>query len=680
MRPKQSPSVSVTPDQVWLNGGLDLISPPGFAKPGTCRFALNYEAEFGGGYRRVGGFERLDGRPAPSNAEYVVLGVAPGHSLTIAMTVIGATSGAEGKIVWISPDLLFIGLTRLLPGFVFDEEDLEVASSVVATVTNSSPSIDAFVDNDIAYAAAEEYRVVIQQPPGQYGIRGVAVIANLVFCWRDDGAAMKLYKSSATGWVLVDLGYRVAFNTGTTEYVDGNSLVQGGVATFIRRVVVTEGTWAAGTAAGYFVIDLPIGGSFVAGAAAGTGVCSLTGPELPIQLLANGRVQTVVHSFGGAEGTRRLYGCDGVNAEFEFDGTVYVPIETGMGNIRADHVSVHKNHLFFAYGPSLQHSGVVEPYRWSPIFGAGELTTGDQITNLIAVSGSETSAALMVTCRNSAFALYGNSSADWDFRKVSEEAGAQAYSGVQFPVPMAFDRDGFNKYSPTQAFGNFSFDSASQEIEPLVKNASVMCSVLAKNRSTYRCFFSDGLFVTGTPKQKGIAWMPCDYGRIIAVVIGGEIAGQYRVFAGDTDGWVIELDVGRNFDGAVVDAGMRLSSMNQKSPVVEKQYRYLELQTEASSAFALAVGTEYSDSTPEDAQLTQSEMIDFKKQYGTGLYWDFNAWDRAYWDGSATNMTRYDIHGLGRSISILFSSISDRELPHFMRSSTVLFTQRRLGR
>lgn len=686
---RRMPKTDVRIRQTVLAEGIDLISPPGLAKPGSCRFALNYEADFGGGYSRVGGFERFDGRPSPSDAQYVVLEAEDGFTgVGLGALVIGSTSGAEGLIVWMSGDLKRIALSKLLPGFTFTTEVVTIAASPVGTITNASPSIDGFIDNDIAYESAELYRADIEQVPGYGVIRGVAILKNVVYAWRDGPGPIPttqhIYKSTATGWELVDLLYRVPFSAGTLAYIDGSSLIQGGVGATILRVVVLAGDWTTADAEGFFVIDAPVGGSFAAGAATGTGACTLDGAHLAQTLQAGGaygRVVSVVHNFTGLATTQRLYGCDGVNPEFEFDGTTYVPLVTGMGNRRASQVFVHKQHLFFSYAASLQHSAIGNPLSWSAVLGAAELTTGDEITNLINVSGSEDNAALMVTCRDSVWVLYGTSAADWKFVRVSQEAGAQAYSGLAFGNPIAFDRDGFNRYSPTQSFGNFSFESASRKIDPLVRNSVVQAAVLVKNRSRYRCFFSDGLVLTATPNADGtIAWMPCDYDRVMNVVVSGEIAGQQRIFMGDLDGWVLEADVGRSFDGAEITAGMRLVSDNQGAPVTLKQYRNTELQTEAGSAFALALGAEFSDSSAAEANVTPAAMTDFKRQYGVGLFWDFNSWDRSYWDGAEANLVRYTTRGQGRSISLLLSSASDREMPHSLKTTNLLFTPRRLDR
>ena len=56
------------PNVIFLNGGLDEVTPPFELKPGVCRKMLNFEQSVFGGYRRIGGYERLDGQQKPSAA------------------------------------------------------------------------------------------------------------------------------------------------------------------------------------------------------------------------------------------------------------------------------------------------------------------------------------------------------------------------------------------------------------------------------------------------------------------------------------------------------------------------------------------------------------------------------------------------------------------------------------
>lgn len=681
-RPKQLPAVQVKQQPVMLGLGLDLISPPGYAKPGTCRFALNYEAEFGGGYRSLEGYERYDGRPAPSDAQYFVFEADAGFAPSVAVgdVVTGATSSAGGTVIWISDDRKKLAVSKKTGASQFTTENLFEGVTLVGVITETSPVIDGFLDNQLSELAADLYRADIFAPSGTGPVRGVAMLNGVVYCWRDVAGALVTYKRDAVlGWQPVPLFSEISFTAGSTAYTDGSTLSQGGASATVKRVVVESGSWSGGTAAGRLIIQ-PTAGAFVAGAAAGSGVCTLSGPATQITMFGGGRVETCVYNFTGNSATRRLYGCDGVNREWEFDGTVLVPINTGMSGVRAKSVIGHKNHLFFAYGFSLQHSGIGDPYKWTPLFGAGELTTGDEITNLRSVAGNESSAALMALCKDSAWVLYGDSSADWQFRRVSEEAGAQRYSAVEVGGIMARDRDGFRIYAPTDTFGNFNYESASLEVDPLVRNATVKAAVLVKNKNRFRVFFADGLFLSATPIGRKWAWMPCDYGVVVECAVGGEIDGEYRVFFGASNGFVYEADRGRSFDGQPIQSIMRLSSVNQGSNVELKQYRHVEIQSAAESAYELALAAEYSDSNPDEAVVETSLLQSYKKQYGAGLFFDFESWDRAYWDVAQVNNLRFSIKGIGRSIQLLFQSESDNQKPHTLKVATLLFTPRRIAR
>jgi hypothetical protein len=669
------PKVNVQVQQIALGGGLDLTSPPGIAKPGTVRFSLNYEAEIDGGYLRLGGFERFDGRPAPHEAEYTLLKAEAGFTgVVVGNTLTGATSGATGEVIYITDTL--VGLTRTSVA-VFAEEVVTVAAVPVGTVTNTEPEIDGFLDNELAELAANEWRGDIQKPAGSGAIAGVAVLNDVVYCWRGDSGNLVTYKSTAAGWVVVPLFDTVSFTGGSAAYEDGDTLTQGGASATIKRVVLESGDWGAGTAVGRLIIDI-IAGTFAAGAAVGGGAANLTGAATSITMASGGRVKSVVHSFTASLASRRLYCCDGVNAEWEFDGTVLVPISTGMGSVRASDVIVHKQHLFYSYRTSLQHSSIAAPYQWSAVTGAAELGVGDTITNLIAVSGTEAAAALMVTCVNSAFVLYGSAASGddaWRLVRISNEAGAQAGSIQEIGGVIGFDVEGFNNFSPTDTFGNFSYESASFKINPLVRGAIVKCSVLQKAGSKYRCFFSDGLFVTGTPSGKGMAWMSCDYGRVIECAVAGEINGEWRVFLGDADGWVIEADVGRSFDGEEVLAFMRLSSVDQGSSVTLKTYRDVVVEVNPESAGILSVTAEYNgDITANSNNLQDQQML------GRGAVYSRNLYSQAYYAVRDTQDPRYSVRGIGKSVSILIQSESSDAMPYRLMRLVLTFSPRRLAR
>lgn len=671
------PTVDVRPDSVVIGGGMNLSVPPLFAKPGTARLAYNYEYAVDGGVERVRGLDAFDGRTAPSSAAYVMLQCSATISgISIGDTVEGSTSAATGKVIYIIGDK--IAMTRISGTFVV--EDLEVSSVVKATVSNTAPAIDGFVENTIYKLAADDYQADITKVPGSGRVRGLAVLNDEVFAWRDNvgATAMVLHKATTSGWTAMDLGEEVSFTGGSTEYSDGETLTQGGASATIARVVLESGTWG-GTAAGRFIITGRTGGNFSAGASGGGGVATLSGAQTAITLSAGGRVRTDAYTFTAAQSDKRLYGCDGVNREFEFDGTVYVPLSTGMGSIRATSVRCHKNHLFFGYRGSLQHSAIGNPYVWSAVFGASELGTGDEITNLISVGGATAAAAMMVTCRNALFVLYGTSSSDWELLPLSRVSGAQADSAQDIGGVVALDTPGVVRYPATQDFGNFAWDTVSLQIQSLLRGKECVCSVFETNYFKYRLFFSDGTAISGLPKgQREFDWAVLAYGRTIVLAEHAEVAGIARTFYADDDGWVYEADKGRSFAGDSIAYALKLQPLSQRSPMVEKTYRDAQLEMQTTSACTIYTSAEFGSSDAGEPEGATEQIT--TAQYGAGLVYDLSDYNESYWGVTAVARKMVPVEGDGTNVSLTVAGNSDNEQTHTLFSATVFYTPRRLAR
>ena len=671
---QRMPNTRVQPDGTAIAGGMDIVGSPIYAKPGRARIAYNYEWSTGGGLERIAGIEPFDGRPSPSAAVYVYLECsATIAGISLGDTVDGATSGASGKVVYLSG--AYIGLTRVTGSF--ELEDLEVSAVVKATLSNLSPAVDGFLDNTLAKLAADDYQADITKVPGSGRVRGVAILNSEVYAWRDNAGAtaMAIHKATSSGWDEVEMFHQISFTAGSTEYEEADTLTQGSATSTVKRVVLESGSWGAGTAAGRLIITAPSGGVFSAGVAAGGGVCTLSGASAIIALAPGGRVRTHAYTFTASLADKRLYGCDGVNPEFEFDGVVYVPLNTGMGSIRATAVQCHKLHVFFGYRGSLQHSAIGNPYVWSAVFGAGELGTGDEITNLLSVGGNTDAAALMVLCQNALAVLYGSSSADWRLDPLSRISGAQADSAQDIGGVVALDTPGVMRYPYTRNFGNFAWDTVSMDIQPIAKNQQCACSVYVSGKFKYRMFFTDGSAISGLPVGKGMfEWSVINYGRNIVLAEHGEIDGVARTFYADNNGWVYEADKGRSLAGDPLPYAIKLLPLTQRSPMTEKTYRTMQLEVECLGACTLYTSGEFGNG--EDGQTQQTA----DQRYGAGLSWDLSNYDQAYWDTGSVAMTTLPLEGVGTRVSISVAGEADNELPHTIYAVTILYTPRRMIR
>ena len=667
-------------DLIHLAGGLDQVTPTLSLKPGVMRRAANFECSITGGYTRIAGYERFDGRPAPSAALYNVLVVSIASPISVGSTVVGQTSGATAKVLEVNGQTVV--LTRQTGYFVV-EEVLKVGTTVVGAVISISGAVaDGLSDATYKYMAAEDYRADIGIVPGAGPIRGVAFYNDTVYAWRNNvgNTAMKMFKSSSSGWIEVSLGYEIGFTTGLVEILDGQTVVGGtsGATAVVKRTVTEDGTW--GTDASGRLIVLTSTGTFQAGEllkVSGVTVATCVGPKTAITLLPNGRVTTQVGNvFGGPTGTR-LYGCDSVNRGFEFDGTVYVPLKTGMATDKPEQIAVHKQHLFFSFGTSLQFCAIGNPYSWSPVFGAGEIAMNDSITCLIPLPGDQTSGALGVYTENDTSILYGTSSSDFKLSNFNSGTGAMPYTAQNMDQTYAFSQRGVMGMSTTLAYGNFLANSMTMNIRPYIqaRRQLATASCLNREKGQYRLFFSDGacLYMT-VANGKLIGCAPVELPNpVLCCVSGGNGDGAEVSYFGSSNGYVYTLDVGTSFDGAVIPANITLVFNSTGSPRVLKRYRRASLEVTGDSFAQFAFSYDLGYRTPELEQPgEQSYSTDLRESF-----WDALTWDNFVFDGRSLSPTEVEVTGTAENMAIRISSVSNLFKPFTVNSAIVHYSMRR---
>ena len=676
----QMPQVKM--DYFACQGGLNTMSPPLTMPPGFAITAQNFECLPTGGYRRIYGYERFDGRVSPSDQLYYTLPATITGTWAVGNTVTGATSGATARILG-SSDTGF--LVCKITGTFNGSESLTIGGTPVATNTGSSyvggagtTSLDA---NFIA-ATADVYRADIGAVPGSGPVRGVWAYGGVLYAFRNNagGTACDMYKSTASGWSQVTFVNEVAFTAGgTATPADGATLTQGGVTATVRRVVTRAGAWT-GTAAGIFVISAPSGGNFAAGAATLTGgaTVTLSGIQTAITLPAGGRYIFTNYNFGGATGSVRMYGANGVGRAFEFDGTYLVPIGTGMGTDTPSFIAAHKSHLFLAFNSSLQHSSIGNPYAWSPVSGAAELALGDTITGLQPHVGDASNAALVATTRNRVYVLYGTSSADWNLITTAGEMGGLPYTQQKVGDMFWLDDRGVTSMAAAFQFGNFQQGTISPHIQDWIlgRVARAVDSTIHRGSNQYRLFFSDGsaLYVTlGGGKVVGM--MPMLFPDVPTCSCSNEWStGVERVFFGDSDGYVYEMEKGTSFDGAAIEAFFEMAFNHIKAPQIQKRYRKVVIEmrglgyTEALFGYSLG----YASTT-----VAQPDDLSISSSTGASFTWDSFTWDSFFWDVRSLSPIEKSITGSGENISLAFRVNSTYVQPFTVTGFVLHYTPRR---
>lgn len=667
--------MSLQPDRLSFlpcEGGCDFVTPPLQQKPGRLRICMNMEVGVNGGYDTIRGYERFDGRAAPSDATYQVLPATITGSIEAGDTVTGDTSGATGTVIAIDSQGPIV--TQVSGTFV-DGEDLLVSAVVEATMTDDpiprgapTPKLHSVYLN----LAADVYRALIQAVPGEGPIRGICRYNSVLYAWRNNvgSTAMAIYKSTTGGWSLVALGREIAFTSGGTYEIEIGNTITGatsGATAVITNVVLQSGTFASGDAAGYLVFASQTGTfqSENLNVGANLNVATIAGNSSAITLLPNGRVKHFIHNFGGGSTTRKIYGCDGVNPGFEFDGTVYTKIRTGMTDDKPENVICHKQHLFFSFGASVQHSATTLPYSWSPVLGAGEIGVGDDVTGFSIEMGSEANAALGIMSRNAVHVLYGNDDGDWNLVRYRDEIGAFENSIQNIGITITLDDRGITSFRSSQDFGNFLSATLSQLVQPWIQERkdTVTDTCIVRTKNQLRYFFEDktALYVTfSNRKVLGMMTQLLPHKITCMHSVEGTTAEE-EIFFGSDDGHCYQMEVGTSFDGEPIESFALMQYVNQGQARVNKRYKSASIEVGGSGYTELGVGYEIGYGSVNFAQPNSYSSF-------TGLNfdearWDSFIWDNFYWDSEYVSPLNLKLTGATENIGFIFHKSSDEHLP-----------------
>lgn len=662
-------------DLIRLNGGLDQVTPTLSLPPGVARRAANFECSITGGYTRIAGYERFDGRPSPSSATYNILVCTFTGTVTVGQTVTGSISAATGRVIAVT--VASVVITRETGTFVINDVLNNGAGNVATITAVQGVSADGLTDATYQNLAADNYRADIIAVPGTGSILGVAYYNGVCYAWR----LTSMYKSTAGGWVAIALGKELSFGTGTAAIVDGNTVTgaTSGATGVVARVVLQSGTFASGNAAGRLILSSSTGvftsGENLTVAAAVKAIAG--GAATQITLTTGGRYETVVANFGGGTANYKLYGCDGVNRAFEFDGTTFVPIVTGMTVDTPNHITFHKQHLFLSFGASVQFSGLGYPYQWTPLLGAGEIAMNAEVSNLLVLPGDQSSGALAIYTRSDTSVLYGTSSANFSLSTFNSGTGAIAYTAQNMDQAYVLDDRGIISLGTSLNFGNFVPASLTMNIPKFIEQHRGLAvgSTVNRDKGQYRVFFSDGtgLYMTILNGQV-LGSMPIQFGHNINCSVDSEApSGGTVQFFGSTNGYVYQMDLGTSFDGDFIPANINLVYNSTKSPRILKRYRKAAVELSGDSYAEIQFGYDLGYRT---AALTQPDDASYQNDLRSS-YWDDMSWDNFVWDGSDISPSEIEVTGTAENMAIRVSTNSDLFEPFTVNNIIVHYTLRR---
>lgn len=557
--------------------------------------------------------------------------------LKLSTGTVTLTGGASGSV-----DGITVNSVQIMSGAVVYRTSLSFTAADVAANINAFTSVPDYT------ASASGAVITITAVTGGAGSVGFVVTP----------ASTTITTSSAN----MDGGAGIAIAEGDT--ITGAASAATAV---ITRVVLTSGSWTNDTAAGYLVFASQTGTfqSENLNIGATLNVATIAGNSAAITLSPSGRVKHFIYNFGGQAGTKRVYGCDGINLGFEFDGTVYVRIRTGMTTDTPTNVICHKSHLFFSFASSVQHSGTGYPYVWSPIFGAAEIAVGDTITGFSIEMGSEAVSALGILSRNTVHVLYGNDSVDWNLVRYRDEIGAYENSIQNIGSTCMVDDTGIVSLRAVNVFGNFAGEAISQLIKPFIqtRKATVTDSCIARGKNQYRVFFGD----------KQAAYMTFSNGNILGIMTQTLVhkvevihsvessTGNEEIFFGSDDGYCYQMEKGTSFNGSAIESLAMFQYYNCGVPRTNKRFKGASIEASGTGYTEFSIGYEIGYGSSDFAQpgaYENTAAANFNE-----ARWDTFDWEDFYWDSEYAKPFNVKLTGCAENIGMIFYKSSDEHQP-----------------
>lgn len=750
-----------------LQGGLDLMTPAIMIDPGKVFDAQNYEPEITGGYRRIDGYERFDGQPSPSAANYWFMNISSIGGIAIGDALTGSSSGAACKVLLINGSTIVLG--RVSEAFIIGEALLNTSNYGVGLVA-SLPQISAapLPDDDAAYLqlAANDLRADILAVPGSGPIRGVKLYNSSVYAFRDSSDATfgQMFKSTIFGWDLIQFGYEIGLSTlshsgtatffsttpsisytnhgfangqpvqlltsvgtfliNTTYYVilatannfqlsdtiggsamnsgsagssiiiaigsninAGDSIVgfTSGATAVVAASLLRGGSWTTNLA-GNIVISSQVG-NFVSGeilTVSGIMKADTSTIATNISRLPGGQMDFCNINFTGSSGAYKMYGVDGVNPAFEFDGATYVPIHTGAIPDTPSHVINFKEYLWLSILGNIEVSSLGQPYNWDPVQGAATFGVGDLVTGFTPNGGTYvTGSTMSIFTDRHLYTMYGTSPT-LDYKLVTSiwDMGYAPFTAQPVSNDVyGWTSRGIQTIITTLTFGDFDYNSVSHEIQTLInrKQGLTTASNSLHTKDQYRVYFSDGTaLAVGLTGDKMNGIMPLNYNLPVRCICTDTEPGRQEVtYFGSDNGFVYQDNVGTSQDGAPIEAWIRLAFNHTKSPRVRKRYRRAVFEGFVEAYSKLNISYDFGYANPD---VQPSAPVADSGVTGAGGYWDQFTWDNFVWDSQVYFAPTLSIDGTEKNISFLVYSNYSQYKSHTFQGVTLIYTPRRLER
>lgn len=354
-----------------------------------------------------------------------------------------------------------------------------------------------------------------------------------------------------------------------------------------------------------------------------------------VPLGGSGVVKFANYNFDGNE---KFIVCDDTGKPFVYDGSVFKQL-TGLGVsfVGCSDVVIFKNQIFLVNNDKLIFSA---PYQdifdegasdFTPASGGGVIDVGADITDIIVFRDQ-----LIIFTPRSIKRLSGNTIADFVLSPISEDLGCSVSGTVQEVGAdvMFLGPDGIRTLGATDRIGDFNLGSVSRNIQSevtyLARNSNSFSSIVIRSKSQYRLFgYNTGfqneqaIGILGTQYApqgaEGMAWSETR-GINAFVTHSSYEVNRERIFFGNNDGYLYELERGVSFAGANIQCSFESPSFVLNDPRVRKTFYKLHLYTDPTGSVELTGNLILDNPTVNRSTIQPKDLTIVNTTSGVSIY------------------------------------------------------------
>jgi len=659
--------VSVFPDNIKLQGGLNLVEPALSTPKGEVIAAFNYEADQEGGYAWVQGYVPFDGASAVlDNGDFYtdddwVFGTGWVHDAENQELVGTAATGDSAKAI-----AIIVGQTYRCRTIIRNYDSGSVL--IQSGTKNASYNADGEFEFEFIADAATDIEIIptnftgiiesvhiMPIVPGNGDILGACIYLGNTYAFRNNSGdtAAIMHVSSTIGWTAVDLGSHIKFQNGKVVFTVGDTLTgfSSGATGVIEDFHVISGSWASNDAAGYIALSGVTGSPFtdlekITDTSGGD--ADADGIDVTNTLSPGGRYEFVIDNLFGSTDGKSLFFVNGVGEAYHHENGGTLPLEHGI-DANPTHIGQYQNHLMLGFDEGLfAFSETGKPLGWDAGLTAGQYPTGSKFNGFKTLPQ-----ALLVICESHTYILYGTSKSNFDLTEFEDQGGGVKFSSQTISGTYFINHSGLVDFRAVQDYGNFSDAAISKKVRPYITTrvADVICSAVHHGKTQYRVFFNDTTALYATfAGRKLIGFMPITLKDQPSCMYNGRDSGnlEYTVM-GSADGKVFKMDTGNLFNGHKIQAKLKLAYNHMGRPAQKKRVRKGDLYVTSSVGAKLKVRVDYNYGS-----INRSSMnaVDVEQITGEAALWDVSKWDEFLWDSSGDPRLEIPLDGSGIAVAM----------------------------